>query len=1185
MIRQVTILLRGMRTFRAFAAPDFPVIRHWLLALVCLTPFLLRADLDPRNAHTVAELPGDSTIQATICNNETYPFQGQLLNIAGTYTDTLTASDGTDSIVTLVLTVNPTAQTQIVASICAGETYDFNGLLADTTGDYTQVYSTQNGCDSTVTLTLTVLPVPVTNLTASICTGSEYLFAGDTLSASGTYTDTLTAANGCDSLVVLKLNVADFFEVNLQASICAGDAFIFGNDTLFAAGTYTDSLQAAGGCDSTIVLQLSVLPVFETLLESSICAGDTLIFGNDTLTTAGTYTRVLTAANGCDSTVVLQLSVLPNVATSVEASICAGETYPFNGLLLDTAGEYPVVLPAANGCDSTVTLTLTVLPVAATSLDAIICANETFEFDGELLDSAGVYTAVYSSANGCDSTVTLTLTVLPTASTKLEASICAGETYTFGGSTLDQSGEYTAVETAANGCDSTVVLTLTVLPLQSSTIEATICSNETYLFNGDTLYSAGDYLAVFTGLNGCDSTVTLSLAVLPAAGSTVDATICANENYPFNGAVYNQSGSYTATLEAANGCDSLVTLQLTVLPVAATSEEVRICAGSTYNYNGVELSDAGDYPFTFTAANGCDSVHTIQLRLLPVYNQQLNVSICAGATYIFDGQTLDASGVYSASYQTENGCDSTVTLNLSVVTFYVTELQGTACAGGFYEFGGAMLTTSGVYSDTLTSQGGCDSVLVLNLTVLPAIATEVNATICSNQSYPFNGSLYEETGVYTAYLTAANGCDSVITLYLTVLPAESSTLPATICAGETFEYGGAVLASPGVYTFTLVAANGCDSTVMVELNVLPSVETQREVTICNGQTYQFEGQSLTSAGTYTATFTSSTGCDSIITLNLTVLPSYQAFLNVSICAGENYQFGNQSIGTPGTYIQQGSTVAGCDSIVVLQLTVVENPAIVLEASTCNGEPYVYEGTLLQNSGTYNFEAIGPNGCPTLTTINLTVYPAIPVTEVEATICNGQAYVFNGETYNQAGVYTFELQATNGCDSVVVFTLNVTEINAQVSQVDETLVAVQTGATYQWYNCADFQAIPGATESTFTPTESGAYAVEITYNGCAVVSACTDVTIIGTREQALPLKWTLAPNPASGYTRLLIEEAADSDLLLELTGADGRVLQRQVLPAGAMSAQISMENMPSGVLFVRLSDGTGTATRRLIHQAD
>ncbi len=213
------------------------------------------------------------------------------------------------------------------AVICPGETYPFFGLALNTSGDYDGVLTGSNGCDSTITLHLTVLPPVVTNLTVGICSGTAFLFNGDTLTESGTYLDTLTAENGCDSLLRLKLDVVAYFDVQQTATICDGETYEFGGIIFDNSGVYVDSLTAIGGCDSVVTLTLTILPPLSSHLDVSICEGSKYLFHGDTLSTAGMYVYPETGSFGCDSLVVLNLQTVLSFETMLEATICNGETY------------------------------------------------------------------------------------------------------------------------------------------------------------------------------------------------------------------------------------------------------------------------------------------------------------------------------------------------------------------------------------------------------------------------------------------------------------------------------------------------------------------------------------------------------------------------------------------------------------------------------------------------------------------------------------------------------------------------------------------------------------------------------------------------------------------------------------------------------------------------------------------
>ncbi len=121
---------------------------------------------------------------------------------------------------------------------------------------------------------------------------------------------------------------------------------------------YSLELTNVNGCDSTVVLDLKVLENSTYEFSEEICDGEGFVFNNETLTKTGIYTAELINANGCDSTVVLDLNVLENSTYEFSEEICDGEEFAFNGEMLTNAGVYAAELINANGCDSTVVLDL-----------------------------------------------------------------------------------------------------------------------------------------------------------------------------------------------------------------------------------------------------------------------------------------------------------------------------------------------------------------------------------------------------------------------------------------------------------------------------------------------------------------------------------------------------------------------------------------------------------------------------------------------------------------------------------------------------------------------------------------------------------------------------------------------------------------------------------------------------------
>lgn len=687
----------------------------------------------------------------------------------------------------------------------------------------------------------------------------------------------------------------------------ASNVLISTNNSISVSPTSTTTYKLIGfsssaTCSTEVTKTLTVNPSKSTTLSDTICSNESYTFNGTNYTTAGTYTANLTAANGCDSVVTLNLIVKPTASSAVNASICNGQSYNFNGTMLSSAGTYQDTLIAANGCDSVITLTLSIQSTVTSTLNASICPGDAYSFGGQSLSTAGTYRDTLTAVGGCDSVVTLNLAVLSNATATVNASICSGSTYNFNGQVLASAGTYrdTLENAAANGCDSIVTLNLSVDPVENTSLTASVCAGEAYNFNGTMLSSAGTYFDTLSTTKGCDSIITLSLAVKPVKSSTPYETICAGQSYNFNGTVLSTSGTYSDTLTASNGCDSIVHLTLAVIPSLIESVAASICSGETYSFNGQLLSTAGTYKDTLVSTGGCDSVVTLSLVVNSFKTTALNETICNGETYSFGGQAIGSSGVYKDTLTAASGCDSIVTLNLAILPSKTLSISQSICSGGFYDFNGTSLTMAGTYKDTLTAAGtGCDSIVELTLSVDPPVTGSETVSICTGSSYTFNGQVISSAGTYTDTLMASGGCDSLATLTLNVVPILSTAIDRSICSGQTFDFNGRSLNTAGHYVDTLNAAGGCDSVVALNLSVVSSHLSTIDDTICAGDSVLFHGQFYSSTGSYSETLTSSGGCDSTVTLNLFVEanPVADAGADAVLCAtGAPYDLGAAGTG-------------------------------------------------------------------------------------------------------------------------------------------------------------------------------------------------------------------------------------------------------------------------------------------------
>ena len=260
--------------------------------------------------------------------------------------------------------------------------------------------------------------------------------------------------------------------VNSQ-SICLGDSVLFGGKYLNQTGIYVDVLQNALGCDSIVTFYLYVHNPSDTImLYDTVCQGDSILFGGKYYTETGFYTDRLQTIYGCDSIVGLHLLVNVLSDTIIYHTVCQGDSILFNGKYYGQTGIYIDTLQTVFGCDSILTLNLQVnLPSDTIIYDAICASDLPYQLQGfNDLDSSGVYHLLTQNSFGCDSTVTLYLTVTDTVMQEITVNICEGETYTENGFNETESGIYTQILTTIFGCDSTVILNLTVNPIPEVSI-------------------------------------------------------------------------------------------------------------------------------------------------------------------------------------------------------------------------------------------------------------------------------------------------------------------------------------------------------------------------------------------------------------------------------------------------------------------------------------------------------------------------------------------------------------------------------------------------------------------------------------------------------------------------------------------------------------------------------------------
>lgn len=965
-------------------------------------------------------------IVETICEGESIFVGGEELTEDGSYFFELTDEVGCDSLVDVFLDVLPRPSSITDATICTGETYTFNNVNYNTTGTYEAVFSNPFGCDSVATLNLSVITSINESLTETICDGESFTVGGDDFTTTGTYTVPLVAANGCDSIVTLDLTVLGVLVEEDNATICDGETYTHDGNDYTMAGTYDHQYTASNGCDSIYRLTIAVLPNSIQTINPVICSGETYSFGGNTYTMTDTYVVTLTAANGCDSITTINLTVQDQITTSEDVFLCDGESITIDGQNINQTGSYDFSYVSVGGCDSLATVNVTVGDAIVTNLNETICQGVAYDVGMESFDMTGMYTVVLTAANGCDSTVNLNLTVTDPPVSTTDATICEGDSYTFNGVDYTMGGSYSVPLVTAEGCDSIANLNLNVTAIITNTINPLICTGTSFEIGGDQLTTTGQYMYTFVSAAGCDSVVTVNLQVDDAIINELTETICEGEVFTVGANNYDTNGMYEDSFITADGCDSIVRLDLTVIPTLFTSLTERICAGETFEVGGMSFTESGIFTTTIPAASGCDSVITLNLTVIDIPDTPVTASICDGGSYSIGDSTYTVAGNYTIPLTSVDGCDSLVLLDLAVTDFYETNLNIARCEGESYTVGNNTYSTTGMYMDTFLSQDGCDSIVNLNLTINPILRDTLYEELCQGESFSIAGVPYNTTGEHTETISSlVTGCDSVITLFLTVHPNENVTIAETICDGESVMVGDSTYTTTGTFFTPLVSSEGCDSIVTLNLNVIPIPITNLEEELCDGESITIGSDTYTTTGQYTNILTSVvSGCDSIVNLDLVVHPLPVTNLSAEICEGEVYNIGGVDYSTTGMHQEViPSVLTGCDSTIVLDLIV--NPVYdqMITETICEGESVMVGDSTYTTTGTWPTLMTTVEGCDSLVTLDLTVLPIL-TTEISETLCAGENYTVGTSTYMETGIYVDTLTSSFGCDSIVTLDLEV-----------------------------------------------------------------------------------------------------------------------------------------------------------------
>lgn len=372
---------------------------------------------------------------------------------------------------------------------------------------------------------------------------------------------------GCNSVQINRIgnppNGVQWFWQDINPS---GTSTSYGNDVSYIAfnsGTYFLRARSDIGCWSPLSSAISV-DVFNATSGvdiQSACDSYTWIDGNTYTASNNSATYILPSSVGCDSVITLNLTINSNNSTDFQ-SACDSYTWIDGITYTSNNNSATHVLTNTAGCDSVVTLNLTLFNSNQTFDEHVACDVFTWIDGNTYTQSTNSPNIIYVNQNGCDSTVFLDLTINESIESLDVHQACGAFTWIDGNVYTEDNYNASVLLQSSNGCDSVVNLNLTFVNEFNTIDEQLACESYTWI-NGTTYYqSTNTESIVLSSEYGCDSLVTLDLSI----GYPEDTILYISSfgDYEMNGITYTESGTYEQVLQNQYGCDSTVILNLNI---------------------------------------------------------------------------------------------------------------------------------------------------------------------------------------------------------------------------------------------------------------------------------------------------------------------------------------------------------------------------------------------------------------------------------------------------------------------------------------------------------------------------------------------------------------------------------------------------------------------------------------------
>ncbi len=289
-----------------------------------------------------------------------------------------------------------------------------------------------------------------------------------------------------------------------------------------------------------------------------------------------------------------------------------------------------------------------------------------------------------------------------------------------------------------------------------------------------------------------------------------------------------------------------------------------------------------------------------------------------------------------------------------------------------------------------------------------------------------------------------------------------------------------------------------------------------------------------------------------------------SFSTITLGGCDSLLLNNQTFYNSGIYTQVIPNVYGCDSTITLNLTINKSSSYYLMTTVCDS--IILGNITFKSSGIYSYTKTNVAGCDSFITLNLTINKSYSK-RIDLTAC--KTYTLNSVLYTASGTYYQFFKSISGCDSVITLNLTIIKLDSSVTQIGNTLTSNAIGAFYQWIDCNSTTWVIGATSKSFTPDFNGSYCVLVRTNACMDTSSCYNVTNIGIARTNQCNYFNIYPNPTKDKATIELNEEM-KNATLTLYNSTGQIIfdQTSIL---RNNSTLDLSEINEGIYFMVINN--------------